>query len=55
MKIVHILKKEPREFDKRIIEAQKKDNDVRVFQLFREFDPDELLKAVEEAEKVFCW
>ena len=59
MKIVHILKKEPGAFDKRIIEAQKnmKDTEIKVFELFKEenFDPDELLKAVEEAEKVFCW
>ncbi len=55
MKIVHILKKEPGAFDKKVIETHKKDNEVIVFELFREFDPDALLKAVEEAEKVFCW
>ncbi len=55
MKIVHILKKEPDAFDRRIIEAHKKDNEVTVFELFREFDADKLLQAVQEAEKVFCW
>ncbi len=55
MKIVHILKKEPEAFTAKIIKAHKKDYEVIVFELFKEFDPDKLLQAVEEADKVFCW
>lgn len=55
MKIVHILKREPSPLTTRVIEAQAQENEVRVFELFKEFDPGELLAAVEEAEKVFCW
>ncbi len=55
MIIVHILKTEPGEFVRKVIEAHVKENEVRVFELFRGFDPDELLRAVEAAGKVFCW
>ncbi|MDA8387798.1 MAG: hypothetical protein M0Z58_03905 [Nitrospiraceae bacterium] len=55
MKIVHVLKREPGPFAERVIEAQARGNEVRVFELFRGFDPHELLLALEEADKVFCW
>ena len=55
MKIVHILKREAGPFARRVIEAHQGANEVKVFELFRGFDPEELLLALEEAEKVFCW
>ncbi|MDA8326692.1 MAG: hypothetical protein M0033_10805 [Nitrospiraceae bacterium] len=55
MKIVHVLKTEPGAFVRKVIEAHMRENEVRVFELYKGSDPDELLRAVEGAEKVFCW
>ena len=55
MKIVHILKREPGPLAAQVIESQTRENEVRVFELFKGFDPHQVLAAVEEADKVFCW
>lgn len=55
MKIIHVLKTEPKEFVRKVIESHAGAHEVRVFELYRGFDPDELLREIEKAEKVFCW
>ncbi|MDA8169558.1 MAG: hypothetical protein M0Z59_07665 [Nitrospiraceae bacterium] len=56
MKIVHVLKTEPDDLAKGVIEAHKKANDVRVFELYRGlFNAEELLEEMERADRVFCW
>ncbi|MDA8173616.1 MAG: hypothetical protein M0018_03380 [Nitrospiraceae bacterium] len=55
MKILYILKSKPDEIASRLIEAQRKGNDVTVMEIFAGFSAVELLESVEKADKVICW
>jgi len=55
MKIVHILKKKPDPLTNKIIYEQMKGHEVTLIDLAAGFSAEELLRSVEEADKVFCW
>ncbi|MCL4428877.1 MAG: hypothetical protein M1276_07835 [Deltaproteobacteria bacterium] len=57
MKILHILKREPSETERTIIDIHSKSNEITVFKLYSDdaFSYDDLLKKVAEHDKVFCW
>ncbi len=57
MKILHILKREPSETERKIIDIHSKSNEITVFKLYSNdaFSYDDLLKKVAEHDKVFCW
>ncbi len=56
MKILHVLKSEPDEVIKRLMEPTYEGNEVRQFELYRgDVDYDELVKQVFEHDKVPCW
>ncbi len=53
--MLHILKKAPGPEVLSLIDGHKKTHEVTVIDLRLPFSPEEVLKRVEEAEKVFCW
>ncbi len=57
MKILHILKREPSDTEKKIIDVHSKSNKVSIVRLYEEggFTYDDLIKKIGESEKVFCW
>lgn len=56
MKILHILRKEPSETVKKIIELQKNGNDVRVVELYKDrVNYSELLNLIFECDRVISW
>lgn len=55
MKILHILKAEPEDSVKKIIEEHKKDNDVEVINLGSNKDYDLIVELIEKADKVIVW
>lgn len=55
MKILHILKTEPEESIKKIIEEQKKENDIQIVELNKNKDYDFIVRLIEESDKVIAW
>ncbi len=55
MKIIHILKKEPEESVKTIIQEHMKDHDVRVILLYKDKDYNAIVDLIEKADKIFSW
>lgn len=56
MKILHILKKEPDESTKKIIEAQSKNNEVKIVELYKGgINYGELLNLIFEYDRIACW
>lgn len=55
MKILHILKTEPEESIKKIIEEHKKDHDVDVLSLTDYKDYRMIVGIIEKADKVITW
>lgn len=55
MKILYVLKSEPDETVKKLIETQRAGNEIKVLELYSGFSAAELLEDVEKAEKVICW
>ncbi|MFH1242255.1 MAG: hypothetical protein V1689_07820 [Pseudomonadota bacterium] len=56
MKILHVLKSEPDEVIKRLMEPTYEGNEVQQFELHTgDVDYDELVKQVFEHDKVVCW
>jgi pyruvate/2-oxoglutarate/acetoin dehydrogenase E1 component len=55
MKVLHILKTEPEESTKKIIEEHKKDNDVEVIDLGSNKDYDMIVELIEKADKIIVW
>lgn len=55
MKILHVVKKELNETEKKIIEEQDRSNDVKIIDLRSNKDYDEIIDLVESSERVICW
>jgi hypothetical protein len=55
MKILHILKGEPEESIKRIIEEHKKDNAVQTIELKKDKNYDFIVRLIEDSDKVISW
>jgi len=55
MKILHILKDKPDRLANLVIYGQMKEHEVFLIELAAGFSAEELLKTVEEADKVICW
>ncbi len=55
MKVLEILRSEPSDRVKEIIEVHKKETDVEVFELYRNKDYSTLVDKIFEADKVICW
>lgn len=55
MKILHILKTEPEESIKKIIEEHKKSHDVNVLSLIDCKDYNKIVCLIEDADKVITW
>ncbi len=55
MKILEILRSEPNEAVKKIIEVHKQENDVEVFELYNNKDYSALVDKIFEADKVISW
>lgn len=56
MKILHILRKEPSEAIKKIIELQKNGNEVKVVELYKGMvNHRELLNLIFECDRVISW
>jgi hypothetical protein len=55
VRILHILKSEPEESVKNIIEEHKKDNDVRIIDLKNNEDYSLIMNFIEWSDKVFSW
>jgi len=55
MKILHILKIEPEDSVKKIIEEQKKDHDIDVVSLTECKDYRSIMNLIENADKVMVW
>lgn len=56
MKILHILKEEPDESIKKIIEVQSRSNEVKTVELHRgNVDYAELVDLIFQHDKVICW
>lgn len=56
MKILHILKEEPDESIRKIIEVQSKNNEVKTIELYRgNVNYEELVDLIFQYDKVICW
>lgn len=55
MKILHILKREPGESVKKIIEEHRKGNDVEIINMDRNKDYAFIVELIEKADKVIAW
>lgn len=55
MRVLYILKGEPDDTITRLIEAQKKDNDVKVLRLEKGISYDELVDDIFNYDKVISW
>ncbi len=56
MKILHVLKSEPDEMMKRLMQPSSEGNEVKEFEMYQgNVDYDELVKLVFENDKVICW
>lgn len=56
MKILHILKKSPDDSTKKIIDAQKAGNEVKIIEIYKgSVDYDKLVSDVFSHDKVFSW
>jgi hypothetical protein len=55
VRILHILKTEPEESVKKIIEEHKKDNDVEVIDIRINNDYYQIIKLIEWSDKVISW
>ncbi len=55
MKILHILKAEPEDSIKKVIEEHRKENDVAVINLGSDKDYDRIVGLIEKADKVIVW
>ncbi len=56
MKILHILRVEPNDMVKRIIDLQSGDNEVKTVQLYEgTVDYDEVLKLIFSYDRVISW
>ncbi len=56
MKLLHVLKSEPDEIIKTLMESLSEGNEVQQFDLYKgEVDYDKLVEQVFEHDKVVCW
>ncbi len=55
MKILYILKKEPSESVRKIIEAQSSGNEVGVLKLSKGMDYKKLVEDIFSFDRVICW
>ncbi len=55
MKILEILRSEPSDVVKKIIEIHKQEHDVEVFELYKNKDYSTLVDKIFEADKVISW
>lgn len=55
MKILHILKTQPAESVKKIIEDHKKDNHVEVINISDAKDYNYIIELIEKADRVISW
>ena len=56
MKLLHVLKSEPDEVIKKLMNASSEGNDVQQFELFaKDVDYDNLVELVFENDKVISW
>lgn len=56
MKILHILREEPNESVRRIIDLQSTDNEVKTVELYKgSMDYEELLELIFDYDKVISW
>lgn len=55
MKILHILKSEPEESIKKIVDIQRMDNEVYIFELFKNRDHELLVRLIENCDKIMSW
>lgn len=55
MRVLHILKSEPEESIKKIIEEHKKDNDVKVIDMRDNKDYALIVEFIEWSDKVISW
>jgi len=56
MKLLHVLKSEPDEIIKTLMEPLSEGNDVQQFDLYKgEVDYDKLVEQIFEHDKVICW
>jgi Mg/Co/Ni transporter MgtE len=55
MKVLEILRSEPSERVKEIIEVHKKEADVEIFELYKNKDYAQLVDKIFEADKVISW
>lgn len=55
MKILHILKTEPEDSVKKIIEEHRKGNDVEVLSMNGNKNYDLIVEFIEKADKVIAW
>ncbi|MCL4456597.1 MAG: hypothetical protein M1406_04205 [Nitrospirae bacterium] len=55
MKILHILKTEPEDSVKAVIEEHRKCHDVTVIEIYKSKEYDLIVELVERADKVISW
>ncbi len=55
MKVLEILRSEPSDRVKEIIEVHKKEADVEIFELYKNKDYAQLVDKIFEADKVISW
>lgn len=56
MKLLHVLKSEPDEVVKTLMETSSEGNEVQQFELYTDdVDYDKLIELVFEHDKVICW
>lgn len=55
MKILYILKREPSESVRKIIEVQSSENEVKVLRLHESMDYKELVEDIFGSDRVICW
>ncbi|WP_456475296.1 hypothetical protein [Candidatus Pyrohabitans sp.] len=55
MKILEILRSEPSDRVKEIIEVHKKEHDVEIFELYKNKDYEALVDKIFAADKVISW
>jgi hypothetical protein len=56
MKVLHILKQEPSDTIKKIIETHSKENEVKIVELYKgEPNYKELVDLIFNYDKVICW
>lgn len=56
MKVLHVLKSEPDEIIKSMMETLSEGNEVQQFEMYKgDVDYDKLVELVFEHDKVICW